>query len=142
MVAGENLMFLMDYAYLVKDDVLLNGTTFSWPERIMPMIHNTCVGCFCVCICYKCYRVFLTNLETKNISCSELKLGREHDIATSRLRDQKRRFLEALTRTQKQVVEFKSKDRMGDAESYVQLLEEIAKKLEHFNQEVRWIFQL
>ena len=40
-IAGENLSFLMDYAELPKDDILLNGNTFSWPDRIQPMIQNT-----------------------------------------------------------------------------------------------------
>ena len=37
-VAAGNLMFLMDYAYITKDDILLNNNTFSWAERIVPMI--------------------------------------------------------------------------------------------------------
>jgi len=39
-IAASNLLFLMDYAYLQKDDVLLNDNTFSWPDRIIPMIRN------------------------------------------------------------------------------------------------------
>uniref|UniRef100_H2YSD8 AAA+ ATPase domain-containing protein n=1 Tax=Ciona savignyi TaxID=51511 RepID=H2YSD8_CIOSA len=31
-IAASNLLFLMEYALLSKDDILLNETTFSWPE--------------------------------------------------------------------------------------------------------------
>ena len=40
-IAAETLMFLMDYADLVKDDIVLNRSTFSWPNRIDPMITGT-----------------------------------------------------------------------------------------------------
>ena len=40
-VAAGNLMFLMNYAYIPKDDILLNNNTFSWAERIVPMIVST-----------------------------------------------------------------------------------------------------
>lgn len=40
-LAAGNLLFLMDYAYLEKDDMLLNDNTFTWPDRIIPMIKNT-----------------------------------------------------------------------------------------------------
>jgi len=39
-IAASNLLFLMEYAYLPKDDVLLNDNTFSWPDRIIPIIRN------------------------------------------------------------------------------------------------------
>ena len=39
-IAASNLLFLMDYALLQKDDVLLNDNTFSWPDRIIPIIRN------------------------------------------------------------------------------------------------------
>ncbi len=31
----------MDHAYLGKDDVRLNNSTFSWMDRIVPIIKNT-----------------------------------------------------------------------------------------------------
>jgi len=40
-VAGGNLMFIMEYTYLPKDDILLNNQTFSWADRIVPIINNT-----------------------------------------------------------------------------------------------------
>ena len=36
--AAENLMFLLDYATLPEEDIKLNDTTFSWPDRILPII--------------------------------------------------------------------------------------------------------
>ena len=39
-IAASNLMFLMNYAYLIKDDILLNDNTFSWSDRIIPIIRN------------------------------------------------------------------------------------------------------
>ena len=44
-IAASNLLFLMDYAHLQKDDVLLNDNTFSWPDRIIPMIRNRYKTC-------------------------------------------------------------------------------------------------
>ena len=38
MPAAENLMFLLDYATLPEEDIKLNDTTFSWPDRILPII--------------------------------------------------------------------------------------------------------
>ena len=31
-------MFLLDYATLPDEDIKLNDTTFSWPDRILPII--------------------------------------------------------------------------------------------------------
>ena len=31
-------MFLLDYATLPEEDIKLNDTTFSWPDRILPII--------------------------------------------------------------------------------------------------------
>ncbi|KAK2157592.1 hypothetical protein LSH36_188g04054 [Paralvinella palmiformis] len=105
-IASQNLMFLMEYAYLPATDVALNSNTFSWPDRILPMIKNT-----------------------------EIKLGKEHDIATNKLKEWKRKFMERLLETQKQVADFKQKDRMSEAENYVQLLEETEQRLDEYTQE-------
>lgn len=40
-VAAENVLFLMDYATLSKEDVTLNSKTFSWLGQIVPLIKNT-----------------------------------------------------------------------------------------------------
>lgn len=72
----------------------------------------------------------------------ETKLSKEHDIAVNRMADWKKKFQEKLTETQKQVTEFKTKDRMSEADAYVHLLEEITKRLEDFNMEVRHLYIL
>ena len=66
----------------------------------------------------------------------EQKLSKEHDIAVNRLNDWKRRYLMTLTETQKVVNDFKTKDRMSEAESYVHLLDDTARRLEDFTLEV------
>lgn len=40
-VAGQNLMFLLDYTYLSNSDISTNNTTFTWAEKIMPIITST-----------------------------------------------------------------------------------------------------
>ena len=54
----------------------------------------------------------------------------------NRLADWKKKFQISLNDTQKQVTDFKTKDRMSEADSYVHLLEEITKRIEEFNMEV------
>ena len=40
-VAGQNLMFLLDYTYLSSADISTNNTTFTWAEKIVPIITST-----------------------------------------------------------------------------------------------------
>lgn len=40
-VAGQNLMFLLDYTYLSNSDISTNNTTFTWAEKIVPIITST-----------------------------------------------------------------------------------------------------
>ena len=35
--AGDRLLFLMDYALLVEEDIKLNSQTFNWPARMEPI---------------------------------------------------------------------------------------------------------
>ena len=79
----------------------------------------------------------LSVLDMFVIICREQKLSKEHNIAANRLNDWKKRFLASLDETRKVVGEFKSKDRMSEAEQYVFTLNEIGKKLEDYNLEVR-----
>ncbi|KAL8620383.1 hypothetical protein ACOMHN_013008 [Nucella lapillus] len=53
---SRNLLFLMDYAYLPKDNMIINNSTFTWPDRILPIVTN-----------------------------AENKLQKEHDIAVNKL---------------------------------------------------------
>ena len=65
---------------------------------------------------------------------------KEHDIAANKLNDWKKRFVAVLDALQKEVTDFRSKDRMSEAETYVNLLNEIAQKLEDANAEVNYLF--
>ncbi|XP_041348477.1 dynein heavy chain 3, axonemal-like isoform X2 [Gigantopelta aegis] len=99
-IAAGNLMFLMDYAYLPRDDIVINNNTFTWPDRIMPIIQNT-----------------------------EAKLQKEHDYAIMKLRDWKRKFQASLDDIEKKIRLFYSRDRMAEAEKYVTELDDMEKKL-------------
>lgn len=57
-------------------------------------------------------------------------------MAVNRLNDWKRKFLLALTETQKLVNDFKTKDRMSEAENYLMQLQDTNKRLEEFAAEV------
>lgn len=36
--AADLVLFLMDHAFLADDHLAINETTFTWPERIIPII--------------------------------------------------------------------------------------------------------
>ncbi|XP_041458176.1 dynein heavy chain 3, axonemal-like isoform X7 [Lytechinus variegatus] len=102
-VAAGNLIFLMDYAYLNKDDLMLNDQTFTWPDRIMPIIRN-----------------------------SEMKLQKEHDYAVSKLNDWQKKFAVRIKDVMDQVKAFRTKDRMSEAQDYLDKLIDIQLKLDDF----------
>nr|XP_054750956.1 dynein axonemal heavy chain 3-like isoform X12 [Lytechinus pictus] len=102
-VAAGNLIFLMDYAYLKKDDLMLNDQTFTWPDRIMPIIRN-----------------------------SEMKLQKEHDYAVSKLNDWQKKFAVRIKDVMDQVKAFRTKDRMSEAQDYLDKLIDIQLKLDDF----------
>ncbi|XP_065937642.1 dynein axonemal heavy chain 3 isoform X7 [Magallana gigas] len=105
-VAGQNLMFLLDYTYLSNSDISTNNTTFTWAEKIVPIITST-----------------------------EKKLSKEHEIYSNKLKDKKKKFQEELDFTEKQVRMFQNKSNMNEAENFIQELEDIEKKLEMFQEE-------
>ncbi|PVD24893.1 hypothetical protein C0Q70_15383 [Pomacea canaliculata] len=105
-IAGGNLLFLMDYAYLPKDNILINCTTFTWPDRIIPIVRN-----------------------------AENKLQREHDMAINRLSDWRKRFQAQLDEAVKKVKDFASKDRMSEADKYLADLVDLDSKLQVFKEE-------
>ncbi|XP_030856161.1 dynein heavy chain 3, axonemal-like [Strongylocentrotus purpuratus] len=105
-VAGGNLIFLMDYAYLNKEDLMLNDQTFTWPDRIMPIIRN-----------------------------SEMKLQKEHDYAVSKLNDWQKKFAVRIKEVMDQVKAFRTKDRMSEAQDYLDKLIDIQLKLDDFYSE-------
>ncbi|XP_078090943.1 dynein axonemal heavy chain 3-like [Mustelus asterias] len=105
-IAAENLLFLMDYASLSKKDIVLNGNTFSWPERISPLIKN-----------------------------SEMRLQREHDVAVSKLLHWQDDFTKRIAETAALLKKFQKKDRMSEAQQYVYKLEDISTRLREFTEE-------
>ncbi|XP_063786085.1 dynein axonemal heavy chain 3-like [Pseudophryne corroboree] len=105
-VAAENLLFLMDYASLSKEDIILNGNTFSWPERIIPII-----------------------------SSSETRLQREHDGAVAKLAEWQKDFTKHLSDVVIEVKDFQKKERMSEASAYVQKLSTISSKIQEFREE-------
>ncbi|XP_067685210.1 dynein axonemal heavy chain 3-like [Haliotis asinina] len=104
-VAAGNLMFLMEYGILPSNDIIINNNTFTWPDRIMPIVRNT-----------------------------ENKLQREHDMAVSRLKDKKKKFAVELADAARKVAAFSTRDRMSEAKQYKAELDEIASRLETFKQ--------
>eukprot|EP00062_Callorhinchus_milii_P022724 gi/632980863/ref/XP_007907272.1/ PREDICTED: dynein heavy chain 3, axonemal-like [Callorhinchus milii] len=104
--AAENLVFLMHHSLLSKEDILLNGKTFSWPERIGPILRN-----------------------------SEMRLQREHDLAASKLVQWHNDFTRRIAETAAIVKEFQRKDRMSEAQLCLDKLEEINKIIENFLEE-------
>ncbi|MEE6480199.1 hypothetical protein FKM82_012486 [Ascaphus truei] len=105
-VAAENLIFLMDYAYLSKEVIILNGNTFSWPERIIPIIRN-----------------------------SETQLQREHDAALAKLSQWQKDFTKRMADVAIDVKEFQKKERMTEANVYAQKLNAINRKIQEFIEE-------
>ena len=66
----------------------------------------------------------------------ENKLNKEHEFALGRLAECKRKILERIIEVQRQVLDFRLKDRMSEAEAYVEQLNEIGQKVEEFFEEV------
>uniref|UniRef100_UPI00398E963E dynein axonemal heavy chain 3-like n=1 Tax=Pristiophorus japonicus TaxID=55135 RepID=UPI00398E963E len=105
-IAAENLLFLVDYASLSNRDIILNGTAFSWPERISPFLRN-----------------------------SEMRLQKEHDVAMSKLVHWQNDFAKRIAETAALVKEFQQKDRMPEAQKYMTKLENINRRIEEFTEE-------
>ncbi|KAM4037486.1 dynein axonemal heavy chain 3-like [Anomaloglossus baeobatrachus] len=105
-VAAENLLFLMDYASLSKEDIILNGNTFSWPQRIIPII-----------------------------SGSVTRLQREHDGALARLAQWQKDFTKRLADVVIEVKDFQKKERMSEASTYVKKLSTISRRIQDFMEE-------
>ena len=71
------------------------------------------------------------------VARSETKLQKEHGIALRRLKEWKRNFGKTLDEAQIQIKEFKTKDRIPEAEQYITQLNDLSLTLEQFKQEVR-----
>ena len=70
-------------------------------------------------------------------SSREQKLQKQHDLYVNNLVAKKRRFLESIMAVRAQIQQFKTNDRMSEAEEYVKQLDAINDKLDRFNAEVR-----
>jgi len=67
---------------------------------------------------------------------SEQNLSKMRDIANHRLVEWKKKFMERIHEVERQVLEFKTKERMSEADIYLAEVQEIVRKLEEFNSEV------
>ena len=70
------------------------------------------------------------------VARSETKLQKEHGIALRRLKEWKRNFVKTLDEAQIQIKEFKTKDRIPEADQYITQLNDLSLTLEQFKQEV------
>lgn len=101
-------MFLMDYAFLPREDIKLNEYTFTWNDRIQPLLKS-----------------------------AEIKLHKEKEYWINRLKERRGKFSIALNECLARIKEFKTKDRVADAEMYIAELQQIAQNIEEYNKEVR-----
>jgi len=104
--AAENLMFLLDYATLPEEDIKLNDTTFSWPDRILPII-----------------------------SYSEMRLRKKNEQATDNLSGWKKEFQERVNKAVEDTEAFRTKDRLTEAPTYVEQLKELGERLAAYAKE-------
>nr|XP_039250666.1 dynein heavy chain 3, axonemal-like [Styela clava] len=105
-LAAKNLMFLMEYSDLSHSDVLLNSNTFSWPDRIIPIIRT-----------------------------SEKRLQKEHDMKINRLKSRQRTLEKRLEETESALKEFQKKEKMAEAQRYLDTLNEIQSTINGFMEE-------
>jgi len=104
--AAENLMFLLDYATLPEEDIKLNDTTFSWPDRILPII-----------------------------SYSEMRLRKKNEQATDNLSGWKKEFQERVNKAVEDTEGFRTKDRLTEANTYCEQLKELGERLADYAKE-------
>ena len=67
---------------------------------------------------------------------SEMRMLREQEAAMNKLKDRKARFEMRLNETQRIVTEFKNRERMSDAPQYVEVFDQLKKRVEEFIAEV------
>ncbi|XP_051776026.1 dynein axonemal heavy chain 3-like isoform X1 [Erpetoichthys calabaricus] len=111
-LAATNILFLMGCTHLSKEDIILNGNTFSWPDRIVPLMKN-----------------------------SKTRLQREHDKAVQRLHQRQREFSQRMAEVAKLVKGFQRRDRMSEAQQYVEQLQGISGTIQGFIEEKKQINQ-
>ena len=103
----------MDYAFLAKEDLKLNNITFTWTDRINPLLR-----------------------------AKEIQLLKEKEFWIYKLKEKRGKLSLALNDCLVKVKEFKQKDRVAEAENYIQDLEQISQNIEEFNKQASDEFYL
>ena len=67
---------------------------------------------------------------------SEMRMLREQETAMNKLKERRARFEMRLNETQRIVAEFKNRERMSDALQYVEVFDQLKKRVEEFIAEV------
>ena len=70
------------------------------------------------------------------LTLSEMRMLREQETAMNKLKERKARFEAKLNETQRVVTEFKNRERMSDAPQYVDVMDQLKKRVEEFIVEV------
>ena len=71
-----------------------------------------------------------------DFSGSEMRMLREQETAMNKLKERRARFEMRLNETQRIVTEFKNRERMSDAPQYVEVFDQLKKRVEEFILEV------
>ena len=99
----------MDYAFLAIEDIKLNQLTFNWNDRLQPLIKS-----------------------------SEIKLQKDKDYWIYKLKERRGKLSVQINETIAKVKDFRQKDRIADAENYLNELNVIKLEIEEFNNEVKY----
>jgi len=110
-VSGLNVMFLIDYGYFTSEDLKWNNYTFTWYERIQPILLNT-----------------------------EIRLAKEKEFWIMKLREKRGKLSVKLSDCLNRVKEFKLKDKIADAEIIVKEIKGIGIEIEEFLKDVFYYF--
>ncbi|CAI9716307.1 dynein heavy chain 3, axonemal-like isoform X2 [Octopus vulgaris] len=105
-VAAANVMFMMTYVVMKREDFLLINNTFSWSNRITPIISNI-----------------------------ENQLQKQHDLAVEKLNGWRKRILDSVSGLSKKLKEFATKDRMSEAQQILAEIRIIENQLEVLKKE-------
>nr|XP_015207526.1 PREDICTED: dynein heavy chain 3, axonemal-like [Lepisosteus oculatus] len=110
--AAARLLFLLEWGCLSREELILYSNTFSWPHRVAPILHN-----------------------------SEVQLQRQRDQAVQRLRARQGALAGRLSETAALIKGFQRKERMAEAQRYVEQLQDISWTIQGFIQEKEGINQ-
>ncbi|XP_052828077.1 dynein axonemal heavy chain 3 [Octopus bimaculoides] len=105
-VAAANVMFMMTYVVMKREDFLLINNTFSWSNRITPIISKI-----------------------------ESQLQKQHDLAVEKLNGWRKRILDNVSGLSKKLKEFATKDRMSEAQQILSEIRIIENQLEVLKKE-------